>query len=111
MKVDVQRRSGVTVLAPRDALTEAVVPDFQQALEGEGQSGCTRLVLDLANVPYVDSAGIEALLRTAGDTAGGGLRPRLAALTDTVREALQLTDTLDRFFRFDTVDDAVRSFA
>ena len=31
-------------------------------------------------------------------------------MTDTVREALDLTETLKRFYRFDTVGSAVRSY-
>jgi hypothetical protein len=62
------------------------------------------------DVPFIDSAGIEFLLHYAGDPAAGALRPRVVELSETAREALYLTDTLKRFFVFDTVEAAVRSY-
>ena len=46
----------------------------------------------------------------AREASAGGLRPRLAGLNDTVREALYLTDTVKRFSIFDSVPAAVRSY-
>jgi anti-anti-sigma regulatory factor len=151
MKIDLQRHGTVTVVVPQDALTESTVAELRTALEREGLQHNVRLVLDLAQVAYVDSAGIEFLLgfcgnpplqqiprreaaskaaatpgvlpaaRAAGaetavkatrprESQAGGLRPRLAGLNDTVREALYLTDALKRFSIFDSVPAAVRSY-
>ncbi len=109
MKVDVQKHGSVTIVVPRDALTESNLPDAQRILASEAQQA-VRLVLDLTHVPFLDSTGIEFLLTLAGNTAGGALLPRIASIGDTVREALYLTDTLKRFQVFDTVEAAVRSF-
>ncbi|MBU0641575.1 MAG: STAS domain-containing protein [Planctomycetes bacterium] len=110
MKVEIQRHGSVNVIAPRDALTESTTAELRQELQSElGQPG-VRMVLNMAHVPYVDSAGIEYLLGLAGDASAGSLRPRLADLTDTVREALFLTSTLKRFYVFESVEDAVRSY-
>ena len=140
MKVDVQRHGTVTVIVPQDALTESTLPALQECLAGDGVLSAVRMVLDLSQAPYLDSAGIEFLLsfcgnpplqtearrnevregpRAAADAGRpvavrapgmGGLRPRLAALTETVREALDVTDTLRRFSIFDSVHAAVRSY-
>lgn len=136
MRVEVQKHGTVTVLTPQDALIESNVHDLHAALEREAEQRNVRVVLDLSNVPYVDSAGIELLLAHCGnpplqpsarklppsegaprsepirarEAAPGGLRPRLAGLSDTVREALDLTDTLKRFAIFDSVHAAVRSY-
>ena len=110
MKVEVQRRGSVTVVVPHDALTETTVGELEELVAGEnGQSGA-RLVLDLGQVPFADSAGIELLLRFAGDRRAGSLRPRVVKLSETVREALDLTNTLERFLVFDSVEAAVRSY-
>jgi hypothetical protein len=125
MKIDVQRHGTVTVVVPQDAITETTAAELRSALEREGLQSTVRVVLDLSQVAYVDSAGIEFLLEfcgtpglqraptAAGDRRppiGATLRPRMAGLTDTVREALYLTDTLNRFTVFDTVPAAVRSY-
>ncbi|MFH1747151.1 MAG: STAS domain-containing protein [Planctomycetota bacterium] len=110
MKVEFQKHGSVTVVIPRDALTEATVPEVQSTFEQETARAAKRLVLEMNDVPYVDSTGIEFLLAFAGETATGTMRPRVVGLTDTVREALYITDTLKRFLLFDSVEAAVRSF-
>lgn len=110
MKVDVEKHGTVNVVVPRDALTEAAVGDVQQVLESEVRQTRVRLVLDLTHVPFVDSAGIEFLLTVAGNASAGAMRPRLAGVNETVREALFLTGTLPRFYLFDSVEAAVRSY-
>jgi anti-anti-sigma factor len=110
MKVDTHRQSGVTIIAPHDALTESSCPELQAALASEGLATDARVVVDMSQVPFVDSAGIEFLLRLAGNVEAGALRPRVVALTETVREALDLTQVLKRFFIFDSVEAAVRSY-
>lgn len=110
MKVDSQQHGSVTVIVPRGAITEAEVEDLKPVLHAQRGGAPSRIVLDMSHVPYLDSAGIELLLEFAGSAPSAGLRPRLAALTDTVREALDLTETLKRFYRFDTVESAVRSY-
>ena len=110
MKVDLQQHGSVAVIVPHGAITEADVEELQRTLAADGARGGSRQVMDLSHVPWVDSAGIEFLIHFAGSTPSAGMRPRLAALTDTVREALDLTETLKRFYRFDTVESAVRSY-
>ncbi len=110
MKVDVAQHGSVAVIVPRGAITESEVEALQRTLGTDDARGGGRQVLDMSHVPWVDSAGIEFLLQFAASAPSAGLRPRLAALTDTVREAFDLTETLKRFYRFDTVESAVRSY-
>jgi anti-anti-sigma factor len=110
MKVDTQQHGSVTVLVPRGAITEPELEHMERALGPEQARAGSRLVIDMSHVPYVDSAGIEFLLKFAGSAPSAGLRPRLASLSDTVREALDLTGTLKKFYRFDAVESAVRSY-
>lgn len=110
MKVELLQQGSVTVVVPHDALTEATMPELQSALAGEARQTGARLVLDLRHVAFLDSAGIEFLLRLAGDRRVGALRPRIVELSETVREALDLTETLERFFVFDSVEAAVKSY-
>jgi anti-anti-sigma factor len=52
------------------------------------------VILDLAGVTFMSTAGINALL-TAGELAGPRLRMR--AMSQPVRRVLELTSLLDRF--------------
>lgn len=110
MKVDVERQGSVTVIVPRDALTEASTEAVERTVSEEARSGGVRLVLDLTHVPFVDSAGIECLLKLARSGSSSALRPRVASLSETVREALYLTGTLKQLSVFDSVESAVRSY-
>lgn len=110
MKVETRRQGSVTVVIPRGAVTSSDLGPLRSALDALDPDARGRLVLDLSGVPFVDSAGIEYLLSVAAASPSAALRPRLAGIGDTVREALDLTNTLKRFLRFDTVDSAVRSY-
>lgn len=109
MKVDVEKQGSVTVFVPRDSLTESSVTYLQDAVGVATRNGGTpRTVYDLGHVSYVDSSGIECLLKLAGP--GGPTQPRLAAMNETVREALLLTGVWKRLSVFDSVEAAVRSY-
>ncbi|TWT41174.1 STAS domain protein [Phycisphaerae bacterium RAS1] len=110
MKVDVERQGSVSVIVPRDAITEASTETVEQAVSGETSSGGVRLVIDMTHVPFVDSAGIECLVRMARTGSSTALRLRVASLSETVREALYLTGTLKQLSVYDSVESAVRSY-
>ena len=108
MKLSTQQHGSVRVLAPHGPLAGDDVSVFRdEMVESAAQCG-GRVVLDLQDVPYVDSAGIEALLDTCA-ASGATELTRVANLTETCREALDLTDTLQRLYVFDTVENAIRS--
>lgn len=109
MKVDLEKHGSVTVVIPHDAITDATLGAMTEAMDQAVRQGSAgRMVLDLAQVPFVDSAGIEFLLKFAG--SGAGMQPRVACIGDIVREALELTSVHRRFSVFDSVEAAVRSY-
>jgi anti-anti-sigma factor len=110
MKVDTQAHGSVSVMVPHGALAGDDLGDFRHHLQAAIDHKSGRVVLDMSDVPYVDSGGIEALLElcTAGPAAAA--RPRLAQLGETCREALDLTDVLPRLSVYDTVESAIRSY-
>ena len=69
------------------------------------------LILDLSQVPYIDSAGIGALVGAYVTRQHDGRSLALAGVTDRVRNALQVT-RVEQFFKFfDTVEAAQRAAA
>lgn len=70
-----------------------------------------QIVINLANVNYIDSGGLGTLvgLYTSARAAGGVIK--LANLTSRVGELLQVTKLLTVFEVFDNDAQAVRSFA
>ncbi len=71
------------------------------------EAGRNRIVVDLAAVEFVDSAGLAALVRGMKDarTAGGDLRLVTPAATDAMR-VFELTKFDAVFDMFSTADEA-----
>jgi anti-sigma B factor antagonist len=85
-----------------DALREAVT----RLVDG----GSTRIVLNLAEVPYVDSAGLGEIVRCYTTVSRKGGRLKLLHLTKKIKDLLSITKLLTVFETYDTEDEAVKSF-
>src|SRR5216683_4145233 len=70
----------------------------------------SRIVLNLANVTYIDSGGLGTLvaLYTTARNAGGSVK--LARLTQRVGDLLQVTKLLTVFEVYNSEEEAVESF-
>ena len=84
--------------ALRDAVTRIV------------DSGKTRIVLNLAEVPYVDSAGLGEIVRCYTTVSRKGGRLKLLHLTKKIKDLLAITKLLTVFETYDSEDEAVKSF-
>jgi anti-sigma B factor antagonist len=73
--------------------------------------GRRKIVLNLADVPYLDSAGLGEVVRayTTVSRQGGSLK--LLNLTKRITDLLSITKLLTVFDTFDSEDEAVRSFS
>jgi anti-sigma B factor antagonist len=73
--------------------------------------GHRKIVLNLADVPYLDSAGLGEVVRayTTVSRQGGSLK--LLNLTKRITDLLSITKLLTVFETFDSENDAVRSFS
>lgn len=110
MKIDIQPHGSVTVLVPHGPLTTDQVDVFHGKLKSAIDQRQGRVVIDLRDVSYFDSRGIETLLELCGERRTVVQRPTLAQLGETCRETLDLTNVLARLDVFDTVENAIRSY-
>jgi len=100
----------VVVLRPESPLLQDDVAAFiSRAAEVAGPA-MGRIVIDLTNAPYIDSAGLEALLDLSDLLEARGQTLRLAGASGTVREVLELTGLHAHFEYFADTNTAVRSF-
>ena len=80
--------------------------DFQAKVRADNSQ---TLIIDFTSVPYVDSAGIGALVGAYVTHEKGGRRLCLVGVSDRVRQALQVT-RVENFFRFyATSEEAARA--
>jgi stage II sporulation protein AA (anti-sigma F factor antagonist) len=94
LRIVEERRDGVLVLALTGRLSAASAVRLDAAVANAVRRGNVRLVIDLAGVDYVSSAGLRAL----GSAAGLCVRARgalvLCGLAAAVRIALDLSGFL-----------------
>jgi anti-sigma B factor antagonist len=110
-KVESESRDGIRVLHVRGRLTlgeeSATLRDAITAVTEPS----ARIVLDLGDVQYVDSAGLGTLVAAYTSVTSQGGRLALAALRKRVSDLLQITKLYTVFSVFDTVDQAVAAMS
>jgi anti-sigma B factor antagonist len=73
-------------------------------------SGSKKIILNLANVVYVDSSGVGELVSTYTTVVNGGGRLKLLGLTKKIQELLTITKLLTVFDVFEDEKAALASF-
>ena len=81
--------------------------EFQHSLLGVMDQKPERIVVNLAEVPYMDSSGVASLVKLLSQSRRQQVGLRLAGLTDRVRSIFQIT-RLDGIFEIHaTVEEAL----
>jgi anti-anti-sigma factor len=110
MKIEQQQVGTVDVFTPVGALVDQDGETFIKTLSQRLKSANARVVVAMHDVPYVDSMALEGLLTATEDLQERASSLKLAAVTPTCREILELTGLSSRFRFFKDVHDAVKSF-
>jgi anti-anti-sigma factor len=109
MKIDVHRMGSVTVVSPRGAIAQDDVDEFEATTENARKKTNGRIVIDLSQVPYFDSRGVEVLWDLTDRQREAGHTMRVAAAPELCREILELTRISEHLDLFDSPESAVRS--
>jgi anti-sigma B factor antagonist len=111
LEITEKESSGVTVLvlAGRVTLGEES-SKLRTKLNDRLGEGKTRVVLDLAEVKYIDSAGLGTLVAGYTSARNQGASMKLANLTKKFDEQLHITKLVTVFEVYDSVEGAVKSF-
>ena len=112
MQIDERAVGDVMVLDLKGRITlgegDELLKDKVNSLINQGQK---KLVLNLADVPYIDSAGLGEIVRTYTTVSRQGGSLKLLNLTKRITDLLSITKLLTVFETFDSEADAVKSFA
>ena len=109
MEIEISRNENIAIVRVAGRVDAATAPEFERQCERALAGGEQYLVLDLAGVRYISSAGLRGVL-AAGKTLierGGALH--LAALTGVVREIFELSGFNALFSQHASVEAAVAS--
>lgn len=111
VKVTIQEADGVSVvgLNGRIILGEESGA-LREAVKSLLAGGEKKIVLDMSNVTYIDSAGLGILVAAYVSAKTQGASVRLCALGHKFREVLQITRLLTVFEVYDTPAAAIASF-
>ena len=72
--------------------------------------GHKKIVLNLADVPYIDSAGLGEVVRTYTTVSRQGGSLKLLNLTKRIEDLLSITKLLTVFDTFDSEAEAIKSY-
>jgi len=110
MRIDTRVHHDVVIIQPKERITVETDAQLTEMIRTLLEAGSRRLVLNLVDVPYVDSDGLAAIVQayTATRRRGGDLK--LLHVRDRTRQLLSVTKLLTVFEAYDTEDAVERSF-
>ncbi len=112
MQIDERTIGDVVILDLKGKVTlgggDELLKDKVNSLVHQGKK---KILLNLADVPYIDSAGLGEIVRTYTTVSRQGGSLKLVNLTKRITDLLAITKLLTVFETFDSEADAVRSFA
>ena len=111
MKINTQDYNDVTVVELQGELngdfTEVLQSTITEIVAKRGKG----IVVDMSNVGFVDSEGLERLLWARDYCDESNCQLRLAGLDETVSKILEITRLEDEFDHYTELSEAVKSFA
>jgi anti-sigma B factor antagonist len=112
MQIEERAVGDVVVLDLKGKITlgegDELLKDKVNSLVNQGHK---KIVLNLAGVPYIDSAGLGEVVRTYTTVSRQGGSLKLLNLTKRITDLLSITKLLTVFETFDSENEAVRSFS
>jgi len=112
MQIEERKVGDVVVLDLKGKITlgegDELLKDKVNSLVNQG---IKKIILNLADVPYIDSAGLGEVVRTYTTVSRQGGSLKLLNLTKRITDLLSITKLLTVFETFDSENEAVRSFS
>jgi len=110
MQVDVRTDSGTTIVEPVGDIDGKSAPDFQEKMLGLVQPRA-HLVLNLARVPFMSSAGLRSMLLIYREAKAKDARIVLAEINKDIRNSMSATGFLSFFTVRDSLQDSMQAVA
>ena len=112
MQIEERVVNNVTILDLKGKITlgegDEVLKDKINSLIQQDRK---RILLNLGEVPYIDSAGLGEVVRTYTTVSRQGGQLKLVNLTKRITDLLMITKLLTVFETFDTEQDALKSYS
>ena len=112
MQIDERAVGEVTILDLKGKITlnegDEVLKDKINSLIMQGKK---KILLNLADVPYIDSAGLGEIVRTYTTVSRQGGQLKLVNLTKRITDLLSITKLLTVFETFESEPEALKSYS
>ena len=112
MQIEERAVGDVLILDVKGRITlgegDELLKDKVNSLLNQGQK---KIVLNLAAVPYIDSAGLGEIVRTYTTVSRQGGNLKLLNLNKRITDLLAITKLLTVFETYESENDAVQSFS
>ena len=111
MQIEERKVGDVVVLDLKGKITlgegDEMLKDKVNSLVNQGHK---KVILNLADVPYIDSAGLGEIVRTYTTVSRQGGKLKLLNLTKRIQDLLAITKLLTVFDTYDSEAEAIKSY-
>lgn len=109
MRIAHEQHGEVAVLVPRGPIIGAEADRLRRQITKSIEENSAPLVLDISNVPFLDSQGLEVLVDATEQLIRTGRALKLTGANELIQEVLELTEVSALFEQFNDVEAAVGS--
>lgn len=111
MKIEKRKKGDVLILDLKGKiLIGDGIDELRDAINNAIQEKETKLLLNFAEVPYLDSTGLGEVVRSYTSIKKEGGCVKIVNLTNKVKDLLSVTKLLTVFDTFEEEDKAIASF-
>ncbi len=111
MKIKTNEKYGALIIELRgNVMGGPDAQEFQDLLHKSLEDDKKNIVVDLANVKFMNSSGLGMLISGFTTMKNGGGTLKLANATEKINSLLVITKLITIFDNYESVDEAVESF-
>lgn len=107
MKIAVARQEGVAIVAVGGRLSSAVADTFQERLMTELDDTPRALVVDFAELKFITSSGLRALIVAAKRANTDGYKIHLCGMAEAIHEVFDVSGLLRIFVVHPSLSEAM----
>lgn len=110
LSLETDNTQSISVMKVRGQVDSETAPELDRALSKLLTDGRNRIVLDMADMEFMSSAGLRALVKALKEAQGSGGDVRLASVSEQVNGVLLTVGMTQMFKMFSTSEEAVTGF-
>ncbi len=110
MQVVINKEGSVTIVKPMGPIVMEEFDEMDEVLAKLEDKWSKRIVVNMSNVTFLDSAGLEMISRHGRQMINHGLTMKLCNLNETSQTIFDLTRIARQFEIYPDASSAIRSF-